>query len=524
MDVATRPRTLEASSLRHAQLRPGKPAILCEDRRVSYLSLHRESNRAARALLRAGARRGDRIAYLGRESELFYELALACAKTGTVFVPVNWRLTAAEVDHILRDCAAALLFVERDHAAKTEAVRAEVPNLRDVVVLDGPDGHDTGYTRWKSASSADDLPVLAEPDDPVVQIYTSGTTGFPKGVVLAHRSFYTLPQATGDHGADWIDWREDDVSLISLPGFGIAGMGWFMHGFAAGATNVVMRMYVSEEAVRLIRDAAVTITFVAPAMLRMMLDEPAAAPETFKSLRKVAYGAAPITTRLLEESLAVFGCEFAQIYASTETGSIAVCLPPSEHVPGSRLLASAGRACPGNELKIIGPDGETLPPGAIGQVCVRTPARMVEYWNRPQETAGTLVDGWVHMGDSGYLDKDGYLFLGDRINDTIIAAGQNIYPAEVEKAIAAHPAVADVAVVGVPDALWGDAVKAYIVFRPGEQASVRELTRFLRDRIADYKVPSRWEFIDAIPRNPGGKILRRVLREQAKAAAEGSGR
>ena len=161
----------------------------------------------------------------------------------------------------------------------------------------------TSPARWKAAAPETDLDPVSGPDDPVVQIYTSGTTGFPKGVVLAHRSFYTLPEATGDQGGDWIDWRRDDISLISLPGFGIAGMGWYMHGFAVGATNVVMRMYVPEEAVRLIRDESVTITFVAPAMLRMMLDEPGVEPTTFKSLRKVAYGAAPITTELLQESL-----------------------------------------------------------------------------------------------------------------------------------------------------------------------------------------------------------------------------
>lgn len=519
MDAPT-VRTLDASALRHAALRPDKTAILCEGREISYLRLHRDSNRAARALLGAGARSGNRVAYLGRESELFYELALACAKAGAVFVPVNWRLTRPEVDHILRDSGAVTLFAEPDLLARIEEVRPLLPALRTVVELDGSGGY-SGLERWLGAAPDEDLEPAAHADDPVVQIYTSGTTGFPKGVVLAHRSFYTLPGAIGDQGSDWIDWRADDVSLISLPGFGIAGMGWFMHGFAAGATNVVMRMWVSEEAVRLIRDASVTITFAAPAMLRMMLDEPMIEPGIFKSLRKVAYGAAPISAELLQESLEVFGCDFAQIYASTETGSVAVCLPPSQHVPGNPLLASAGRACPGNELKIIDADGNTLPPGEIGQVCVRTPAHMVEYWNNPEATSETLVDGWLRMGDAGYLGENGYLFLGDRINDTIIAAGQNIYPAEVEREICGHPAVADAGVVGVPHPLWGETVQAFVVLRPGERVTPRELTLFLRNRIADYKVPSRWEFMDTLPRNPGGKILRRVLREQAKTSPGG---
>jgi len=404
---------------------------------------------------------------------------------------------------------------------KVTQLRSLLPRLRTVVEIDGPGGRAPGLQEWLSGSSTADLRPVAGADDPVIQIYTSGTTGLPKGVVLAHRSFYTLPRAVGDQGDDWIDWRTGDVSLISLPGFGIAGLSWFMHGFAVGATNVVMRMWISEEAIRLITDKAVTITFVAPTMLRLMLDEPAARPGAFKSLRKLAYGAAPITTELLRQSLDTFGCDFAQIYASTETGSVAVCLPPSAHVPGSELLNSAGKACPGNELKIISGDGTRLPPGEIGQVCIRTPAHMVEYWNNPEATARTLVDGWLRMGDAGYLDEQGYLFLGDRINDTIIAAGQNIYPAEVEKAICGHPAVADAGVVGLPHPVWGQAVHAFIALRPGESTTPRQLTLFLRDRLADYKIPTHWDFVSQLPRNPGGKVLRRVLREQATASQEG---
>lgn len=518
---APKVRTLDAAALRHAALQPDKPAIWCEDREISYLRLHRDSNRAARALLGTGVRRGDRVAYLGHESELFYGLALACAKAGAVFVPVNWRLTEPEIDHILRDSGAVVLFAEPGLLARIAELRPLLPALRAVVQLDGSGGQCPGLERWLDTASEEDLEPTARPDDPVIQIYTSGTTGFPKGVVLAHHSFYMLPEDVGDQGGGWVDWRADDVSLISLPGFGIAGLGWFMDGFAAGATNVVMRMWVGEEAVRLIRDMSVTITFVAPAMLRMMLDEPMAKPAIFKSLRKVTYGGAPISTELLRESLEVFGCDFAQAYGSTETGRFATCLLPSAHIPGSKLLESAGRACPGNEIKIIDTNGITLPPGEVGQVCVRTPAPMLEYWKNSEATARTLVDGWIHMGDAGHLDENGYLFLGDRINDTIIAAGQNIYPAEVEKAICSHPAVADVGVVGVPDQLWGDAVQAFIVLRPGEHVTPRQLTVFLRNRIADYKVPSRWQFVETLPRNPSGKILRRVLREQAKTSLPG---
>jgi fatty-acyl-CoA synthase len=516
--------TLSEVCARNAAQRPEHTALICEDRRTSYATLHRDSNRAAHALIAAGIGRGSRVAYLGRESEHYYLTILACAKAGAVIVPVNWRLTATEVEHILRDSGAELLFVDEEFAATVHQVTAgeQLGSLHTVVRLDGvgPDGtrdRGAGLGAWYAQAPATDTDPGTGPDDAVLQIYTSGTTGLPKGVVIAHRTFFTLPEAMRTSGADpddWIDWRADDVSLISLPGFGIAGIGWFLHGFCAGATHVVLPMYVAAEAVRVIARYGVTITFVAPAMLQMMLDERDVTARTFASLRKIAYGAAPISEPLLLRSLEVFGCQLAQIYASTEAGSVAVCLPPSVHQAGSPLLKAAGKACPGNEIKVIDRDGNELGPGRIGQVCIRTPAHMIGYWKRPEATAEVLVDDWLHMGDAGYLDEDGYLFLCDRINDTIIVAGQNIYPAEVEKQLSEHPAVADAAVVGVLDDHWGEAVHAAVVLRPGATASPRELLLFLRGRLADYKIPVRYHLVDSLPRNPSGKILRRSVRQQ----------
>ncbi|HEX9337034.1 MAG TPA: AMP-binding protein, partial [Pseudonocardiaceae bacterium] len=324
--------TVHARSALHAAVRPDHPAIRCEDRQFTYRQLHVESNRTAHALLAAGLRAGARVAYLGRESEHYYGIVLACAKTGMVMVPINWRLTAAEIDHILRDSGAELLFVERDFLPAAQRVLPAVPGLRTLVQLDRPGEPFGGFLEWRGDVPEHDLDPRTDTDYPVVQLYTSGTTGLPKGVVLAHRTFFTLIDAIAEHGADWLDWRPSDVSLIAFPGFYTAGMGWFMHGFNAGATNLIMRLFVSEEAVRLIEQDGVTITFVAPAMLHMMLRERGVTSSTFRSLRKVAYGAAPIAEDLLRACLDTMRCEFAQIYASTETGSVAACLPPADHV------------------------------------------------------------------------------------------------------------------------------------------------------------------------------------------------
>jgi len=511
-------RTLAARSAHHAVHRPDHPAVVCEDRQLSYAELHRESNRTAHALRAAGLERGARVAYLGRESEHFFDIALGCAKSGAVVLGVNWRLTAAEIDHILRDSTAELLFVEREFLAVAERVRPELPTLRAVVAIDTPEERYAGFHAWKAGHPDTDLDPGTGPDDAVVQIYTSGTTGLPKGAVIAHRAFFTYIEETAKAGNDWIDWRPDDISLIAFSGASAAGMGWFMHGFNVGATNVVMRQFIASDAVRLVEQLGITTTFVAPAMLEMMLAE-TTADLPFRSLRKVVYGGAPIGRELLERALTRVGSEFAQLYCSTETGSIVTVLPPADHIPGSPLLGSAGLACPGNEVKITDREGRTLPPGTPGQVCIRTPAGFLGYWNRPEQTGETLVDGWIKMGDAGLLDENGYLFLLDRINDTIIVAGQNIYPVEVENALREHPAVAEAAVVGAPHRRWGESVHAFVVPHPDQRVRARELLLFLRDRLADFKIPTGYDFVDTLPRNPNGKVLRRVLRDELQQRA-----
>jgi len=518
MNETSTPRTIGAITAFQAAIRPGHTAIVCSGREVSYEQLHLASNRTANALLAAGLCRGARVAYLGRESEHYYDIVFGCAKSATVLVPVNWRLTPPEVAHILRDSHTELLFVEREFVGAVEQVRAELPRLRTVVELGPAELGAPGFAAWKRGQPEECPDPGVGPGDESVQLYTSGTTGLPKGVVLPHRSFFTFRDGLTEHGLDWLDWRPEDRSLVGLPGLATAGLSWAVQGFAAGVTNVVMPMFVSQEAVRLIRDLGITITFVAPAMLGMMLAEPIARAEAFASMRKVAYSGAPITESLLHRCFETIGGEFVQAYAATEAGNAVTVLPPADHVRGSRLLASAGRACPGVELRITDNGGRPLPTGEIGQVWVRGAAVMLGYWNLPEATTRTLVDGWLRMGDTGYLDAGGYLFLCDRIDDTIIVAGQNVYPVEVEKALGDHPAVTDVAVIGVPHERWGEAVHAYVVLRPGDTVKPRELMLSLRGRLADYKIPTGYEFVEQIPRNPTGKVVRRILRERFRAA------
>ncbi|MFI1028797.1 long-chain-fatty-acid--CoA ligase [Streptomyces sp. NPDC020951] len=498
-------KTLVQTTRRHAEHRPDLPAVLCEDRTLTYGDLHRESNRIAHALRAAGLAPGDRVAYLGKESEHYYEILFGCAKSGTVLVPVNWRLTAPEVGHVLQDSGTRLLFLEDEFAPIVDRMPTAPPQT--VVPLGS-------IQEWRAEHGAGETEFDATPDTPVAQLYTSGTTGLPKGVVLAHRSFFAIRDALASEGLDWIDWRPGDIALIGIPGFHIGGLWWATQNLDAGTTVVAMRAFDARRAVDLIRDLGVTTACVVPAMLRMMLTEPGVDAKDFTTLRKTVYGGSPISEALLEESLAVLDCEFAQIYGLTETGNTAVCLPPAAHAPGGPLMQAAGRPYPGVRAKVIDGDGRELPPGAVGEVCLATPARMVEYWGLPEKTAETLVDGWIHTGDAGYLDEDGYVFIRDRIKDAVLVAGENVYPAEIENVLEAHPGVAEAVVVGAPDERWGEYVHAFVVAAPGHRPSPRELHTFLVPRLASFKLPARYEFIDVVPRNPSGKILRRELRDR----------
>ncbi|WP_378733444.1 long-chain-fatty-acid--CoA ligase [Nocardia brasiliensis] len=505
-------RTVTSVLARHARNRPGTLAIACAGVGLDYARLRADSIRLARALRAAGITEGSRVAYLGKESVHYYSLFFACARIGAVLVPINFRLTAPEVEHIIRDSGSALVLVEADTADIAHSAAPEVRAVR----LDGDE-----FAGWL-ADVAEPEPGErpARPDHAVIQLYTSGTTGLPKGVVLAQRSFFAIADALDEAGLDWLAFRDGDRNLVGIPGFHVGGIWWAMQGFMAGVTNVAMPRFDSSTAVALIEEARITTMCVVPSMLRLILGEPRVTPEAVRSVRKVVYGGSPISETLLREALELFGAEFAQIYGLTETGNTAICLPPAEHVAGNPRLAAAGRPYPGVSVRIIDASGAPRAPGEVGEICLRSPAAMLGYWNLPEATAETLVDGWVHTGDAGYVDADGYLYIRDRLKDMIIVGGENIYPAEIENTLARHPAVADSAVIGVPDDVLGESVHAFVACRPGERVRVRELMTFCREHLAWFKIPVRFEFVDRIPRNPSGKILRWQLRDRFWAERE----
>ena len=506
--------TLADLSRAQAERLGDRPALIFEERVTSYAELDARASRTAQALLGLGLEPGARVAFLGHDSDVAFEFVLAAAKARAVVLGVNWRLTAPEVEYILRDSGAEVLAVSTAFAGLVAPLVPGLPALRKVVVVGGEHTLGQRHEDWRDRAPQRDPGLPASRDDVVVQMYTSGTTGRPKGVQLAHRSFFAVVENLRAAGDPWIGWSEDDVSLLDIPSFHIGGLWWAMTGLAAGATNVVMDRFVGWKALELLERHRVTKVCMVPAMIQVVLSEPRAKEADFAALGHLVYGGSPIPRTLLERALETFGCGLAQIYGLTETGNTAVCLRPEDHLDReSELLRAAGRPYPGVELRCIDSSGRALPPRAVGEICIRSPANMVGYWRQPEATARTLIDGWIHTGDAGYLDERGYVYVHDRIKDMIIYAGENVYPAEIESVLCAHPAVLEAAVIGVPDERWGELVKALVVRRPGATVTARELLAAARRELADFKVPKSIDFVDSLPRTPSGKLKKAELRE-----------
>ena len=488
---------------RHAAQRPEAVALRHGERELTYADLDERSNRLAQALLARGVGAGTRVAYLDRSSPEVVELLFAASKVGAVLVPLNWRLAAPELAAVLADCGAPLLIA--GPAFREVAERVRPPAL--IVV-----GED--YERWLAAHEPRDPGGRGDAGDVIVQMYTSGTTGVPKGVLTTHGNLAVTAQTS-------LRWAFDErsVSLTPLPMFHIGGIGWAYCGLWHGATTVLVSEFDPAGVLDILEHQRVTNAVLVPTMLQMLTAVPGAAERDYSALRSIAYGAAPITTPVLKASLRTFGCALLGLYGLTESTGGVVALEPEDHDPGGpreHLLRSAGRPYPWVELKIVDPvSGAALGPHEVGEVWLRGPNVTPGYFNRPAETAAALTpDGWLRTGDGGYVDEDGYLFLTDRIKDMIVSGGENVYPVEVEEALAQHADVADVAVIGVPDAHWGEAVKALVVPRPGTRPAPEDLIAFARERLAGYKLPRSVDLVDELPRTPSGKVLKRELRER----------
>ncbi|HEX2813569.1 MAG TPA: fatty acid--CoA ligase [Sphingopyxis sp.] len=495
--------------------RPDKTLFHFEGRTVDYRTFDANSSHAANGLIALGLKPDERVAHIGKNSDLYFELLMAAAKAGGVMTPVNWRLALPEIAWIVADCGARILFVGPEFTDLVAANRDAFPGVEHVVAIEGAANDFADYRSWRDTFTDSDPDVSRGEPDAVIQMYTSGTTGKPKGAVLTNGSVLRS-RLDRDPAllAEWERWEEDDVALVAMPCFHIGGTAYGISVMTNGATGVITREFDPAGVLDLIEAYHISKIFMVPAAMQTIVNQPRAREVDFSRLRHIAYGASPIPLALLRQCIDIFQCGFVQMYGMTETSGTIAALPPEDHDPaGNERMRSIGKPLRGVEMRVIGPEGHPLPPREIGEIAIRAQANMREYWGRPEATAETIdADGWLRTGDAGYTDEQGYFYLHDRVKDMIISGGENVYPAEVENAIYGHPAVADVAVVGVPDARWGEAVKACVVLKPGAIAEAAEIIGWARDRIAGYKCPKSVDFIAALPRNPSGKILRRELR------------
>jgi acyl-CoA synthetase (AMP-forming)/AMP-acid ligase II len=495
-----------------ARARPQVAAQIFRDRVTTYGALDRRASQVANGLISLSARPGTRIGYLRKNSDLFFELLLGALKANVVLVPVNWRLAPPEAAAILTDAGADTLFVGPGYAPMAEAIAQAGHATRQRVSMDGADAAWPDFAAWRDAQPDTDPMLPSAPEDTVVQLYTSGTTGLPKGVELTNSNYLALLSAWEEAGFGEIG--PVDVVLTCMPLFHVAGVNMGILALLYGATNVVMEEVSVPGLLDLIPRHGVTLALLVPAVVLALVQHPDAARTDFRSLRCLLYGASPIAEATVRRAKALLpDTELWHLYGLTETTGGGTCLPPALHEGPDARLRSCGRPYPGFELRVVGPLGESLPTGELGEVVIRHKSVMKGYWNQPEATRAAFFEGgWFRTGDAGYLDAEGYLYLQDRIKDMIVSGGENVYPAEVENALMGHPAIADVAVVGVPDERWGEAVKAVVVLKPGEQATPDDIIAFARARIAGYKLPKSIDFVPALPRNPSGKILRRELR------------
>ena len=510
---------LHDALLFHAREQPDAAFARFGDRSLRYDEAVARTHQFARALIESGLDAGDRFGVLMGNRIEFALLYYAAAEAGVVPVPLNVRLAPPEWEYILADSGARLVIAAAEFVPAIAAMRSRLPSLDTLVAMDridagtGDGGAWLDFDAWLAAqpSTPPDRDVAETAD--LYQMYTSGTTGHPKGAVLTHRAVTAhLTQV-----AQVVRLNRGECALVVAPMYHAAGGMTTFNTVSQGGCVLIQPSFDPAAVVHAL-DTEVAAATMVPAMIQAcLLRVPDIRKRQFEQLRIIYYGSSPIAPETLRDAMATFRCDFAQAYGMTEMTAGSTNLSPDDHrraLAGSpHLLTSAGRPLMGVEVRIVDENDVDQPPGTMGQIIMRGPQLMRGYWNRPDASAEALRDGWMHTGDAGTLDANGYLYLLDRVKDMIVSGGENVYPRVVEDALMTHPAVAEVAVIGVPDAQWGESVKAIVVRRDGEAVEATELIDYCRDRLGGFERPRSVDFVDELPRTASGKVLKRELRE-----------
>ncbi|MEQ9315938.1 MAG: long-chain-fatty-acid--CoA ligase [Henriciella sp.] len=494
-----------------ADQRGSDPAIWFEGETTTFADLDKRANQIANGLIAFGVEPGDRVAYLGKNMGCYYELLFGCAKARAAMTGINNRLAPPEMQFILDDSEAKVLFVAKEFYQAAAQIVQGCKHLKQVVAIDGGVDNRPAFISWRDEQSSTPPGLETHDDDDVIQLYTSGTTGLPKGVMLTNANYRAVFERAAR--LDWALYEEGDAVMNAMPLFHVAGCNIGVLAAAQGAKTIILREIEPVTILNLVEEHKINHTFWVPAVILMLSQVPGVDDRDFSSLKTISYGASPIAEDLLRRAVDLFGAKFTQLYGLTETVGLGTFLPPEAHDPSWGKLRSCGVPYPGSIVRIVDSDDNPVPQGEVGEIVIKGDFVMKGYWKREEPTKEALRGGFFHTGDAGYMDEDGFIYIHDRIKDMIVSGGENIYPAEVENAIFGHPDVADVAVIGIPSEKWGEEVKAIIVLKEGAKPDTDGIIAWTKEKIASYKCPKSVDFIPALPRNPSGKILRKDLRE-----------
>jgi acyl-CoA synthetase (AMP-forming)/AMP-acid ligase II len=494
----------------YARTDPQRIAMKSGARSVSFAAFERTCRQVAHFLLARETAPGSLVGFLGKNSFDFYFALLGCAKTRAALVALNWRLTGSELAAQVQDSETRLVFVERE----LESLWMEVCQFLGGAAPQATwiDAHDN-LEKLVADQHTTQPNVMVSEEDTAFQLYTSGTTGRPKGVMHTHGGISRMRLC--EHLEPSYQWRDGDSFINALPNFHLLHIGIALQCLYNGVSITVVRQFEPVTMLAAIAAERPTLLTLTPTMLQILLDHPNAATTDFSSLRLTLYAGSPISLGLIKRAIAVMPCQFMQFYGSTESGGAASILRPQEHdLNDEARLQSCGRPLPLIEFRIVDATGNIVADGTPGELLIRAPSITKGYWRQPEATAAVLQNGWYRTGDIARRDADGLYYIVDRAKDMIVSGGENIYSAEVESALSMHPAVAAVAVIGVPDERWGEAVKALVIRREGQQPDEAALIRFCRGRLAAYKVPKSIEFVERFPLVASGKVSKKELRER----------
>jgi long-chain acyl-CoA synthetase len=501
---------------RNALLYPKDEAFVYEDTRITFAEYNRRINQMMHGLHKMGVKKGDVLGILSWSCLEFAELYGLTMKASYIASPYNPRLGADELEYLINYSEAETIFVGKELVEMATSLKNRLPKVKNYISLETAAPGMTAYDEILKDNSGDEPDIDPSEDDLCCIIYTSGTTGIPRGALYKQRNFM---DDTRTLALD-MSLKAGDKRVQITPLFHIAGNTHFRSSLYTAGCNIIVKFFNAEETLKIIQKEKATHMDFVPTHLAAILNLPDLKKYDVSSIKLLWYGGSPMPQEVLKKGMQVFGPIFAQALGQSESGPAITHLNRDDHnvldrpEKEQKKLASAGRTDIGVQARIVDDKGKDIGPGEVGEIIVRSKHVMVEYWHKPEETKATLVNGWLHTGDMGYYDEEGYIYIADRKKDMIISGGENVYPREIEEVLYRHPAVLEAAVIGVPDEYWVEKVHAVIALKKGQEATAEEIIAFCKKNIAGYKTPKSVEFVDALPKNPAGKILKRELRDK----------